>query len=257
MLIIKIGGNDIDDPPFLVRFTQAVVKLPDIPVIVHGGGKEIAALQTLLGLKPQFINGLRVTDEESLQVAQMVLCGRINQRLVAAFEHAGGDAMGLSGADRGLLAARKLKIKNGDLGFVGLITRVKATVLLELTQQTIIPVVAPIAWSRTHAFNINADSCACAIAKALMADELMFVTNVPGVMRDKLTIPSLTPKQAQTLIHKNIITGGMLPKVRSAIKAVQSGVPKVRITSLDGLGQNKGTIFTPDKTHVSTDKELR
>jgi acetylglutamate kinase len=244
MLVLKVGGNEIDDPSFLAGFANAIAKMRQTPVVVHGGGKEIADLQVKLGLTPRFVEGLRVTDDASLAVAEMVLSGRVNKRIVAALLTAGADAIGLSGVDRGLVRVEKLAHPGGDLGRVGKVTKVRGEVLQQFTANKIVPVVSPISLGGDGAFNVNADSVACAIAAAMNADALVFVTNVAGVVRDDRVILSLTAHEAEGLIKSKIIFGGMIPKVRAALDAVATGVRAARITNLDGLSSGAGTVFT-------------
>jgi acetylglutamate kinase len=246
MLVLKVGGNEIDDPQFLNGFARAVAAMPDTPVIVHGGGKEIAELQLKFGLTPRFVEGLRVTDETSLAIAEMVLSGRVNKRIVVALLHAGVDAMGLSGVDRGVVRVEKMQHPAGDLGRVGKVVGVRGEVLHDFVARKIVPVVSPISLGDDGAYNVNADSVACAIASALNADAVVFVTNVAGVMaapHDRV-IPSLTAREAEALIKSQVIRGGMIPKVRAALDAVAGGAKAARITNLDGLMNGSGTEFS-------------
>lgn len=243
-IVLKIGGNDIDDPAFLRALAAYVAGLETPVVIVHGGGKEIGALQQRMGVEPRWVDGLRVTDEETLAVVEMVLCGRVNKRLVRQFIAAGVDAEGLSGTDRGLLRARKLVSEHGDLGRVGRVTAVRGEVLLEMLARGVIPVVAPLALGDDgEPFNVNADHAAAAIAQAIGAAEIVFLTNVRAVLVNDLPQPSLSQRQAEQLIADGTIFGGMVPKVQTALHAVKLGVPRAVITDLDGLRHHAGTIF--------------
>lgn len=243
MQILKVGGNEIDDAKFLADFAAAIAKMPETPVIVHGGGKEIADLQMKLGLTPRFVEGLRVTDDAALAVAEMVLSGRVNKRIVTALLNAGADAIGLSGIDRGLVRVEKLHHAGGDLGRVGKVVSVRGEVLADFVGRSIIPVVSPISLGNEGAFNVNADSVACAIAVALNADAVVFVTNVEGVLRDGCLIPSLSLLGAEELIKSKVISGGMVPKVRAALEAVAGGANTARITNLAGLSKDAGTVI--------------
>ncbi len=244
MLVLKIGGNELDDPAFVEKLGGAVAALPEPPVLVHGGGKEIRELQERLGVEPQYIDGLRITDAESLSLVKMVLAGRVNKRLAAALANAGVDAFGMSGVDRASIRARKLQHPGGDLGQVGEVTEVRTEVFKHLLAGGIVPVLSPICYgSGGLIFNVNADHVAVALAIALRADELVFVTNVPGVLHDNTVIPTITPTDVVPLISDGIISGGMVPKVNSALKAVADGVRTVRITNLDGLKTGTGTRF--------------
>jgi acetylglutamate kinase len=243
MLVLKVGGNEIDDPQFLDGCARAVAAMPDTPVIVHGGGKEIADLQIKFGLTPRFVEGLRVTDEMSLAIAEMVLSGRVNKRIVAALLRAGADAIGLSGVDRGVVRVEKMQHPAGDLGRVGKIVSVRGDIVQEFISQRVVPVISPISLGDDGAYNVNADSVACAMARALNADAVVFVTNVAGVMCDDRVIPSLTAQAAEALIKSQVIRGGMIPKVRAALEAVAGGAQAARITHLEGLTQGGGTVF--------------
>jgi acetylglutamate kinase len=244
MLVLKVGGNEIDDAGFLSGLAHAVAAMPDAPVIVHGGGKEIAELQVKFGLTPHFVEGLRVTDETSLAIAEMVLSGRVNKRIVAALINAGVDAIGLSGVDRGLVQVEKLVHPAGDLGRVGKVVGVRGEVLREYVAQHIVPVISPISLGVEGAYNVNADSVACAIAGALNASAVVFVTNVAGVMQNERVIPTLTTHETNALIKSQVIKGGMIPKVRAALDAISGGAHSARITNLEGLGNGGGTLFT-------------
>jgi acetylglutamate kinase len=245
MLVLKVGGNEIDDANFLTGFASAIAKMSETPVVVHGGGKEIADLQVKLGLTPRFVEGLRVTDAESLAIAEMVLSGRVNKRIVAAVLNAGADAIGLSGIDRALVRVEKMQHPGGDLGRVGKVVSVRGEVLQDFVARKIVPVVSPISLGDEGAYNVNADSVACAVAATLNADAVVFVTNVAGVMQqDGSVMPTLTAKEAESLIKSQVIKGGMIPKVRAALDAVAGGAKAARITNLDGLVHGGGTIFT-------------
>ncbi len=242
MQVLKVGGNEIDDASFLSGFARAVAGMRDTPVIVHGGGKEIADLQLKFGLTPHFVEGLRVTDDASLAIAEMVLSGRVNKRIVAALLNAGADALGLSGIDRGVVRVEKMRHPAGDLGRVGRVVSVRGEVLRDFVARQIVPVVSPISLGGDGAYNVNADSVACAIAAALNADAVVFVTNVAGVMQqDGDVIPSLTAREAEALIESQVIRGGMIPKARAALDAIARGARTARITNLDGLMNGGGT----------------
>ena len=244
MLVLKIGGQELDDPEFIKRLGEAVAALPEPPILVHGGGKEIKELQTRLGLNPQYIDGLRVTDAESLDVVQMVLIGRINKRLVSCLSLAGVDAFGMSVVDRTAVKAEKLEHPGGDLGQVGRVTHVRTEVFLRLLEDGITPTLSPLCFGADGSiFNVNADHVATAVAVAMQADELVFVSNVPGVLRDSQVLPRLTVAEVEQLITDNIIVDGMIPKTRSAFSAIEGGVPAVRITNLDGLKAGAGTTI--------------
>lgn len=244
MLVLKLGGQELDDPAFVKKIGQTIAALDEPPILVHGGGKEIRELQTRLGVKPQYIDGLRVTDAESLDIVQMVLVGRVNKRLVSSLSMAGVDAFGMSGVDRTAVKAEKLEHPGGDLGQVGRVVDVRTEVFNRLLEDGITPTLSPLCYGADGSiFNVNADHVAMAIAVALQADALVFVSNVPGVLHDEKLLPYLTTSEVEELIEKKIIVNGMIPKARSALEALQGGVSAVRITNLDGLKANTGTTI--------------
>jgi acetylglutamate kinase len=211
-------------------------------------------MQARLGLKPVKVDGLRVTDAESLTVAQMVLSGLANKALVVALLAAGVEAVGLSGVDGGILRCQKKEVAGADLGFVGEIVSVRSDLLLQLTAQRIMPVVSPISLGIDgQVYNVNADEAAGAIAAALPARVLHFISNVPGVLdRNGRLIARLTPARTERLIDEGVIHGGMVPKVRAALDVIGRGVPQARIVDLAQLAQSGGTTFTHH--HVAVGK---
>ena len=243
--VIKVGGNELDDPAFVEGLVGVVRQLAEPLVLVHGGGKEIRSLQERLGLEPQYVDGLRVTDQESLAVVQMVLAGRVNKRLVAALNVQGVDAFGMSGVDRGAVKAEKLDHPAGDLGWVGRVVAVRSEVFRRLLDDGITPVLSPICWGADGSmFNVNADHVALAVATELAAETLVFLSNVPGVMNEGQLIESISPARVEALIDDGVVFGGMVPKIRSALEAVAGGVGAVRITNLEGLAEGTGTVVT-------------
>jgi acetylglutamate kinase len=245
-LVLKIGGNELDDPAFVAELARVVAGLRPAPVLVHGGGKEIGVIQRALGGQPRFVAGLRVTDASALQAAEMVLCGLVSTRLVAALLAAGADAQGLSGVDRGLIRAERQTHPDGDLGHVGRPVAVRAEVLRALLDHNVVPVLAPISLGPDGTYNVNADEAAGAVAAALGDAEVVFVTNVPGVLVDGAVAPQLTQAAITMLIADGTIGGGMIPKVRSALTALEAGVRSARITNLVGLSQGTGTVIICD-----------
>jgi acetylglutamate kinase len=241
-LVIKVGGNELDDPAFVEQFAGALAAMRPVPVLVHGGGKEIGLVQKALGGEPRFLDGLRVTDEYALQAAEMVLCGLVSTRLTAALLRAGADAQGLSGVDRGLLMVDKAQHPAGDLGRVGRPRAVRVEVLRELLGAGVLPVVAPVSLGDDGVYNVNADEVAGAIAAALGDAEVVFVTNVPGVLAAGALLARLTAVEVEGLIADGTISGGMIPKVRSALAALEAGVRSARITNLAGLVSGAGTV---------------
>jgi acetylglutamate kinase len=254
-IVLKIGGSELDREGFVDGLVETLRGLWDryAVVLVHGGGKAIARLQERLCLEPRFIEGLRVTDDESLDVAEMVLSGLVNKRLVGRLVAAGVPALGLSGVDNGLFRVVRMDrigSETHDLGWVGDIRETHAALVEALLALGITPVVSPISLGLDgHTYNVNADHAAAALACALGAAELAFVSNVPGVLGEteglgpSECIPALTPQEVDWLIASGVINGGMVPKVRSALAALEQGVSRVRITDLEGLSVDGGTCF--------------
>jgi len=244
LTLLKVGGAELQEGPALDQLVDALVPMASTQglVVVHGGGPEIAGLQKRLGLEPCFVEGLRVTDEESLWVAEMVLSGAVNKRLIGRLVARGVRAIGLSGVDAGLLRACKMMHPAGDLGRVGEITHVDVTCLQQLLDCGFVPVISPISLGADGcAFNVNADHAALAIARALGVAEMIYLTDVPGVMLQGAVLPSLNADEALRLIAEEHITGGMIPKVRSALDAIEQGIGAARITNLEGLAAGSGT----------------
>ncbi len=250
-VVIKYGGHAMGDADLAAKFAHDVVLLKQAginPVIVHGGGPQIAAMLERLGIQSKFANGLRVTDAQTIEVVEMVLAGAINKQIVTALNNAGGTAVGLSGKDGNLLVAKKTKATQKDpssnvekavnLGFVGTPSRVNTQVLDTILASNIIPVIAPIATSeKGQTLNVNADTAAGALAAALNAERLLMLTDVTGVLDKKGNlIERLTMRQATTLIKNGTAQGGMIPKLETAIKAVKDGVGASAI--LDGRVPN-------------------
>jgi acetylglutamate kinase len=249
-IVLKIGGHELDQHGFIEELAQTVAQSTTPIIIVHGGGKEISQMQQLLGITPQYIDGLRVSDEKSLGVAEMVLCGIVNTRIVRTMQLNGVEAQGLNGMDRGLISAKKLNHPKGDLGRVGEAYAARGDILLQLLEQGVTPIIAPICLGDDGAFNVNADHVAGVIAKAVNAQKVVFTTNVQGVLQNDQVIPELTPSVAKKLIADEVIFGGMLPKVQTAQQLVASGVPQVMITNLKGIQQNFGTAIVPENQPI-------
>jgi acetylglutamate kinase len=245
--VIKIGGNELGAPGFLAALGETLrsaASRAGPPVIVHGGGQDIATLQARLGIEAVKVDGLRVTDAASLEVAEMALSGRANKQIVRALLAAGHDAVGLSGVDGGLLRCRRKQHPTADLGLVGEIVAVRADLLRLLLREGVTPVLSPISLGEDcRAYNVNADEAAAAVAAALRAERLEFVSNVRGVLADGELLPQLTPSATEQLIAAGIISGGMIPKVRAALDALARGVASVRIVDLAGLSTTAGTTF--------------
>ena len=239
VIVVKYGGSAMVDEELKKNVIKDVTLLKLVgfkPIIVHGGGKEISKWVEKTGKEAKFINGLRVTDEETMEIAEMVL-GRVNKSLVQMVEQLGVRAIGISGKDGGLLKVDK-KYSNGeDIGFVGNIKEVNAEILWDLLEKDFLPVIAPIGMDDNFdTYNINADDAACAIAEAMKAEKLAFLTDVEGVMRDpsdkSSLISELTVSEAEELIADGTVGGGMLPKLNNCMDAIKDGVSRVHI--LDG-----------------------
>ncbi|MCA9961668.1 MAG: acetylglutamate kinase [Anaerolineales bacterium] len=247
MQVIKIGGNELDELAFRQGLATAVATFSEPVIIVHGGGKAIADMQQRLGLQPVKVDGVRVTDAASLDVAQMVLSGHANKLIVSALLAANVQALGISGVDGGLLRCQKKHHPTVDLGYVGEIVQVNTHILHHLLAAGVTPVVSPISLGLADGqiYNVNADDAAAAIARAASANLLTFVSNVPGVLDQQgQLIPALTAQQTEDLILQGVIHGGMIPKVRAALQVISQDVPQARIVNLAGLGVNSGTLFT-------------
>ncbi|OLS15692.1 MAG: acetylglutamate kinase [Promethearchaeota archaeon CR_4] len=242
--VIKIGGNEIDDFSFLEQFITLVKGMPVLPLIVHGGGKEITDLLSQLGIKSEKIQGLRVTDATGLRVTEMILSGLVNKRLVKMLVMADLEAIGISGVDARLFQAQKLCIEGGDLGCVGTIIGVNTHMVEQLLIEGFLPVISPISIGIDgQVYNVNADSAAQALAEALQVERLVFITDVPGVKIGGKFQEMLNTKDVEKNIQSGEIYGGMIPKVRAALQAVQKGVGSVVITNAQNFIAGKGTII--------------
>jgi acetylglutamate kinase len=249
-VVIKIGGHELADDQFLTELAQVIGGWQQPVVIIHGGGKEISQLQTQMGIEPYYHNGVRVTDAASLALVEMVLCGTANKRLVRYLVNGGVDALGVSGVDRGLIRAEKMTQADLDMGFTGDVSHVRADLLLDWLQQGITPVIAPICLGPDSAYNVNADHVAGAVAAAIGAQRVVFLTNVEGVLASGQVIPSLTAAEAMQLITDGTIFGGMIPKVQTALAILDKGVPQAVITNLNGLKSGSGTVLQQAQVKV-------
>ena len=238
-VVIKYGGAAMVDEQLRRDVMSDIVLLKIIgmrPVIVHGGGKEISKWVGKVGMEPVFINGLRKTDEATMEIAEMVL-NKVNKSLVTLVQELGVNAVGISGKDGGLLKVEK-KYSNGeDIGFVGEITEVNPQILYDLLEKDFLPIICPVGMDAEYnSYNINADDAACAIAKAVKAEKLAFLTDIEGVYKDPkdkdTLISELRVSEARELIGDGFIGGGMLPKLNNCIDAIENGVSRVHI--LDG-----------------------
>lgn len=248
MHVIKVGGNELDVPGFAEALAGHVKRLERPTVVVHGGGRTVSSIQHRLGITPSKVDGLRVTDAASLEVAVMVLCGLANKRLVAAFVRADLDAIGLSGVDGGLVGAVK-KPHTRDLGFVGRVEHVRTQLLERLLSLGHTVILSPISLGFDgQLYNVNADEVAAATAIASKAEALSFVTNVAGVKRDGVVIRRLGTSEIEGLERDGTVEGGMIPKLRAAREAALAGVAKVRILDLAGLSSGGGTVVAASRS---------
>jgi acetylglutamate kinase len=241
-IVVKYGGNAMTEPALQRSFAHDVVLLKLVgmnPVVVHGGGPQIDTVLNRLGKKGEFVQGLRVTDAETMDVVEMVLGGTVNKEIVTLINQAGGKAVGLSGKDGALIRARKLLIAGADgaktdIGHVGEIESIDPVVISTLEDGGFIPVVAPIGvGTGGESYNINADLVAGKLAEVLRAEKLVLLTNTPGVLdKDGKLLTGLTPKRVDELVAEGTLAGGMLPKIGSALDAARSGVRSVHI--IDG-----------------------
>ncbi|MHA1164973.1 MAG: acetylglutamate kinase [Alphaproteobacteria bacterium] len=243
-VVVKYGGNAMGDPELATSFARDIVLLKQSgvnPIVVHGGGPQIGALLDKLGIKSEFQGGLRVTDQDTMDVVEMVLAGSINKKIVASINAQGGKAVGISGKDASLMTVRKLEkqiadpdsnlMKAVDLGFVGEPTKVDPHIIEVMIASDLIPVVAPLGVSREgQTYNVNADTFAGELAVKMLAKRLLLLTDVEGVLDKKgKLIPQLTLESARALIEDGTIDGGMIPKIESCISVVQNGVKAVVI----------------------------
>ena len=243
VIVVKYGGSAMVDEELKRNVIKDVVLLKLVgfkPIIVHGGGKEISRWVGKVGKEAKFVNGLRVTDKETMEIAEMVL-GQVNKELVTLVESLGVKAIGISGKDGGLLKVNKKLSQGQDIGYVGDIKEVNPAILNELLEKDFLPIVCPVGLGDDFAtYNINADDAACAIARAMKAEKLAFLTDIEGVYRDPEDTSSLISElfvnEAKALIENGNVGGGMIPKLQNCIDAIESGVNRVHI--LDGRIQH-------------------
>ncbi|MCH5249564.1 MAG: acetylglutamate kinase [Lachnospiraceae bacterium] len=239
IIVVKYGGSAMSNEELQKNVIKDVTLLKLVgfkPIIVHGGGKEISSWLGKVGKESEFVNGLRVTDAETMEIAEMVL-NKVNKSLVSMVQELGVKAVGISGKDGGLLRCDKKYVDGKDIGFVGDIREVKPKLLYDLLEKDFLPIVAPIGLGDNfESYNINADDAACAIAKAVSAEKLAFLTDIEGLYRDvndkSSFISRLTASQAEELVNSGYIGGGMLPKLMNCVDAIREGVNRVHI--LDG-----------------------
>lgn len=239
IIVVKYGGSAMVDDELKKNVIKDVVLLKLVgfkPIIVHGGGKEISSWVKRLGMEPKFVNGLRVTDAPTMELAEMVL-NRVNKGLVQMIQELGVKAVGISGKDGGLLHVTKRYSDGQDIGYVGEIDQVNPKILFDLLEKDFLPVVCPIGYdSHFDTYNINADDAACAIAREMNAEKLAFLTDIEGVYRDfndkTSLISELTVEEAEDFVKNGNVGGGMIPKLTNCIDALREGVSRVHI--LDG-----------------------
>ncbi len=260
VIVVKYGGNAMINEELKQQVMEDIVLLHLIGVrivLVHGGGPEINELMQKLGKKAEFVNGLRVTDKETVDIVQMVLAGKVNKTLVNLLEMKGGNAMGISGMDGRLIEATP---KNEALGYVGNIKKINIAPVTDLLEKDYIPVISTVGCDKQgNTYNINGDTAAACIAGALSAERLIMMTDIAGVLADKddpsTLIPNLTVSEAKKLYESGVISGGMIPKVDCCIEAIERGVKKVII--MDGCvphsilmelltDEGAGTMVTKD-----------
>ena len=264
IVVVKYGGNAMVSEQLRQQVMEDIVLLWLVGVkvvLVHGGGPEISDMMSRLGKEPVFVDGLRVTDQETVDIVQMVLAGKVNKTLVKLLEVKGGKAMGISGMDGGLIEAR---MKRAELGFVGSITNVNIEPVMDLLEKGYIPVISTLGCdAEGNTYNINGDTAAAYIAGALGAERLIMMTDIAGVLRDKndpgTLIPEMTISEAVELFEENVIAGGMIPKVECCIDAIHRGVDRVII--MDGrvphsilmeilTDEGAGTMVLNDRTET-------
>ena len=267
IIVVKYGGSAMANEELQRNVIEDVTLLKLVgfkPIIVHGGGKEISRWVDKAGMEARFVNGLRVTDEATMEIAEMVL-GKVNKNLVRMVEELGVRAVGISGKDGGLLRVKKRMPGGEDIGFVGEVTNVDPKILYDLLEKDFLPIVAPIGMDdEFNTYNINADDAACAVATAVGAEKLAFLTDIEGLYKDindKSTfISRLSASQADSLINDGWIGGGMLPKLNNCTTAIRSGVKRVHI--LDGriahcllleifTNEGIGTAIVADEDEIS------
>ncbi|MBE6024645.1 MAG: acetylglutamate kinase [Cellulosilyticum sp.] len=253
-VVIKYGGSAMLDPSINETIVKDIVMLKLVglkPIIVHGGGPEINNMLCRLNIKSEFINGLRVTTKETMEVVEMVLAGKVNKQIVEMISQEGGCPVGITGKDGKMIRAKKIEKDGVDLGYVGDIVEVNTMLLQSLIDNSFIPVIAPIGSDdEGNTYNINADYAAVAIAAAMNAEKLVFLTDVEGVLKDKndpsSLISFLSDKEAKGYIKDGVIAGGMIPKVECCMEAIEKGVSMVHI--LDGRKKHALVleIYTPN-----------
>lgn len=256
-VVIKYGGSAMLDDAVVETILQDITLLKYVgvnPIVIHGGGPDINAMMDRLNIKPEFHEGLRVTDEAAMEVVQMVLTGKTNAHIVARLGGMGARAIGLSGKDANLIQVVKKPPRNGvDLGYVGQVSGINVKLLQMLAKEEYVPVIAPVGIGADgHSYNVNADTVAGEVAAALMAEKLIFLTDIDGIRMDpadpETLIPVISVDHIYRLIEQKVITGGMIPKVMGCIKGIEQGVHRTHIVN--------GTIPHPIILEIFTDKGI-
>jgi acetylglutamate kinase len=253
-VVVKYGGSTRSGESELRNTLQDIVLMKFVgmrPIVVHGGGKDITRATEKLGIRSQFVDGLRVTDLSTMKIVEKVLGGKINKQLVGLIHRLGGRAVGLSGKDGAMLQASRVRSKTGkSIGFVGTVSKVNTAVLQSLDREKFIPVIAPLGLGKDgHSYNVNADEAAGAIAGALRAEKLVFLTDVPGICKrkedPKSLLSTIKAKEIPKLLKSGVVSGGMIPKVGACLSALKAGVHKTHI--IDGTLPHALLleIFTP------------
>jgi acetylglutamate kinase len=236
LIVVKYGGAAMVNEKLKASFAQDIARLSNAGwsvIVVHGGGKEITETAAELGIETKFVNGLRYTDAAMIDVVKMVLIGKTNKSIVSALNLNNINAVGISGIDNRLLLAKKVSTDGFDYGFVGEVKKVNVDLLRTLLNDGILPVIAPVGVDKSgQAYNINADTAAAAIAVALHADSLIYLSDVEGVLDNGKVVTTISPDEAEGMIAAGVISGGMIPKVKSAFDAIEKGVGTVQM--LDG-----------------------
>ena len=257
IIVVKYGGSAMIDEELKKRVIEDVTLLKLVgfkPIIVHGGGKEISKWVEKAGMEPKFINGLRVTDKDTMELAEMVL-GKVNKSLVQLVESLGVRSIGISGKDGALLKVAKKYSDGQDIGYVGEVTEVNEQIIYDLLEKDFLPIICPVGMDENyHTYNINADDVATAIARAVKASKLVFLTDIEGVLQDpnnpNTLISKIDTASAKELFENGVITGGMIPKLNNCLEAVQNDVKRVHI--LDGRLEHSLLIEIFTKKGVGT-----
>ncbi len=244
--VIKIGGNELSVPGFVQHLAEVIKEQQKrfACILVHGGGRAIDDLMQKMQIEPQYKNGQRITDEKTLEIAEMVLSGMVNKKLVLEFAKADIESIGLSGVDQKLL---QVDPWGAEMNLVGRIVKVRTDLLTEYSEKDVVSVISPISLGPDGRYNVNADHAAGMIAGSLKADRVVFISNVPGVMVGSHITPKLSHKDMQLMIESGTITGGMIPKVNAALDALNDGAGQATITDLSGFQNHTGTTIVIER----------